>query len=293
MKKSICILLFSSLSATCMLAQEPKQTCSKSDISERFEIPFTLNFGKIIVQTTIHKQGQYKFIFDTGTQGFIVDDSLAKALQLKSEGFTVLRSPNDTVGEKVRNIELTNLAIGKFPCQQKEGIAVNMRQLCPIPDVFGIIGLDAFKGYTLTINYPQSKLVLSRDYLQESDSGVLKLNLGPIFETTFLLNNQQKNAHFDSGSPEYISFPMEWKDQLKLKSEPVFLTKAFVASGEIEIYKAQLIGTIQVGTLKFTDPEITLATGGFTAANFGYRFLKNYIITIDSVHNLFQLKTSN
>ncbi len=252
-----------------MLAQEPKQTCSKSDVSERFEIPFKLSFGKIIVQTTLNQQGPYNFIFDTGTQGFVVDDSLAKSLRLKSEGFTLVRSPNDTVGEQVRNIELSEMSIGKFPCQQKEGIAVNMKQLCPIPDVFGIIGLDAFKGYTLAINYPQSKLVVSRDYLQESDSSVLKLNLAPIFETTFLLNNQQKNAHFDSGSPEYISFPMAWKDQLTLKAEPVFLTKAFVASGEIEIYKAQLIGTIQVGTLKFTDPEITLVTGGFTAANFG------------------------
>ncbi|MGL4598565.1 MAG: aspartyl protease family protein [Bacteroidia bacterium] len=293
MKKSITILLLFSINIVSAFAQGPKQTSKSSETSERFEIPFTLTFGKIIIQTEINKRGQYNFIFDTGTQGFIIDDSLANALNLKSEGFEIVRSPNDTVGQKVKTVQVAELTVAKFPCQQKEGLALDMQQLCPIPNVVGIIGLDAFKGYTLIINYPQSKLVVSRDYLQASDSSVLALNLSPIFETTFLLNAKQTPTHFDSGSPEYITLPMEWKDQLKLKAEPVFLTKARVASGEVEIYKAQMIGTIQVGHLKLIDPEITFITGGFTAANFGYRFLKDYIITIDTVHNLFRIDAAN
>jgi len=103
------------------------------------------------------------------------------------------------------------------------------------------------------------------------------------------IDGREIPIHFDSGSPSFITLPMEWKPILSLKGEPTFFAKGRMASGEVDLYRASLSGKIQVGAVSITDPDIILKTGGMPAANFGYAFLKNYLLTIDMVNHLLKM----
>jgi hypothetical protein len=256
--------------------------------TDRIEIPFTLVKNRITVKAKINNNGTFNLVFDTGAEGIVLNDSVAKALKLKGKGVTELGGPGNSMPVKAKNIDIPLLTLNDFSAKNLQGVAVDHKDAPPFNND-GVFGLSVFKGYLVTINYPESKLIISKGALKESDKDVIKIDLTRILESHVKLNGKEVLAHFDSGSPEYIALPMEWKTDLKLKSEPTFFAKARIGGGEAEVYKAQLSSKVEIGSLLINDPEITLITGGFPAVNLGFQFLKNYSLTIDMVNQLLRI----
>lgn len=248
------------------------------------EIPFTLDINRLIVKAKINGKGDFSFIFDTGAQGVIVNDSLAKALDLKGEGYSPFGSPNNPNAIQAKNIDIPLFSVNGFESKNEEAVSVDFKKVFPSSKHDGIFGLSTFKGYLVTINYPESKIIIKKGELKENEEGVVKVDLSRILALKGKLNGKEIPIHFDSGSPSFITLPMEWKPNLSLKSEPTFLGKGRMASGEVDLYRASISGKIEVGAVSVTDPDIILKTGGMPAANFGYAFLKNYLLTIDMVN---------
>ena len=49
---------------------------SKDEKQDQFEIPFILDRNLIIIQGKLNNQEECNFIFDTGTQGIVISDSI-------------------------------------------------------------------------------------------------------------------------------------------------------------------------------------------------------------------------
>lgn len=293
MRRIISCYVIASLFALCSCAQTASRENKGDEHPWRVEIPFTLDINRLIVKAKINGKGDFSFIFDTGAQGVIVNDSVSSLLGLKGEGFTPIGSPNNPNAYQAKNIDIPLFSINGFESKNEEAVAVDFKKVFPHSRHHGIFGLSTFKGYLVTINYPASKLVISKGELQEGDAGVVPVDLSRILALKVKLDGKEIDAHFDSGSPSSITFPIEWKPTLKLKSEPVFFAKGRTASGEIDLYKTTLSGKIEIGNLVITDPDIILKTGGFPTANFGYAFLRNYLLTIDMVNKRLQMTAFN
>ncbi len=249
------------------------------------EIPFTMDRNLMLIKAKVNGKKEYNFIYDTGTTGLVLSETLVKEQNLKITGTTTIQSPNSAQADNVNTVVVPRLKLNGFEIKNLDGVAVPPQQIFS-PNASGIIGLSAFNGNLVTIDFKNSKLILTKGKLDINDEKVVKVDLSQVPEAYVKVNGEEMLAHFDCGGPEAISFPMEWKSKLKLKSEPVLFAKARTPGGEVEIYKSQLVGTISFGSIELKDPNITLVTGGFGAINFGNPFFQKYSTTIDMVNQL-------
>ncbi len=274
MKTIAVVLLASILSVTVGLAQKGTT-----------EIPFTMDRNLILIKAKVNGKKDYGFIYDTGTTGLVLSEKLVEENKLKLTGTITMQSPNSVEPEKVNTLVVPKLKLNGFEIKNLEGVAVPPQQIFS-PNASGIIGLSVFKGNLVTIDFKNSTLILRKGALDPTNKTVIKVDLAQVPEAYVKVNGEDMLAHFDCGGPEALSFPMEWKSKLKLKSEPVLFAKARTPGGEVEIYKSQLVGTISFGSIELKDPQITLVTGGFNAINFGNPFFQKYTTTIDMVNQL-------
>jgi Aspartyl protease len=253
------------------------------------QIPFTMDRNLIVISARLNDAEDCRFIFDTGTSNLTLSETIATRLKLTGEGFTSVGRPNDPNPAQARNVVLPAMAIEDFEIQNLAGVALADQDIFLPPGVAGIIGLHTFEGYLVTIDYAASKLVLTRGALKSGGEGVFAADVANIVEIKIWVAGKEMPANLDSGGPESMAFPLEWKSELPLKTEPVLFAKARTGSGEVEIYKSQLVGSIQIGDITLVDPEITLVSGGFPAINIGYPFLRKYALTVDMQQGLLRL----
>lgn len=252
----------------------------------KIEIPFTMDRNLIIIEVEVGKNQTHNFIFDTGTAGIMLVDSIAA--QFKTCGFDSIVTPQGefvTLQEKVlipqlgfQSLKLKKQVANKFP-----------KEMLFSPNVVGIIGMQTFVGYMITFDYQRGKLILEKGSLEGKPS-VIPINLDYILEAKVKLNNQEVLAHFDCGGAGYISIPKSWSNLYTLKADPVFFTKGRTPMGDFDVFQAELAGDIQIGEYVISNPEINLVTGEFFfAINFGYQFFKTHLITIDTQNKLMQI----
>lgn len=274
MKTIAVVLLASILSATVGLAQKGTT-----------EIPFTMDRNLILIKAKVNGKKEHNFIYDTGTTGLVLSETLVQDNKLKITGTTTMQSPNSLEPEKVNTLVVPKLNLNGFEIKNLDGVAVPPQQIFS-PNASGIIGLSAFKGSLVTIDFKNSKLIVQKGKLEPIEKGVIKVDFSRAPEAFVKVNGEDMLAVFDCGGPTEMSFPMEWKSKLKLKSEPVLFAKARTPGGEVEVYKTQLDGIISFGSIEFKDPTIMLVTGGFGAINFGNPFFQKYTTTLDMANQL-------
>jgi hypothetical protein len=274
MKTIAVVLLASILSATVGLAQKGPT-----------EIPFTMDRNLILIKAKVNGKKEYSFIYDTGTTGLVLSEKLVEENKIKITGTTTMQSPNSSEPDKVNTLVVPKMSFNGFEIKNLDGVAVPPQQIFS-PNASGIIGLSAFKGNLVTIDFKNSKLIVRKGKLEPTEKGVLKVDFSRAPEAFVKVNGEDMLAVFDCGGPTEMSFPMEWKSKLKLKSEPVLFAKARTPGGEVEVYKTQLDGIISFGSIEFKDPTIMLVTGGFGAINFGNPFFQKYITTLDMASQL-------
>lgn len=274
MKTIAVVLLASILFATVGLAQKGT-----------IEIPFTMDRNLILIKAKVNGKKEYGFIYDTGTTGLVLSEKLVEENKIKITGTTTMQSPNSIEPDKVNTVVVPKMSFNGFEIKNLNGVAVPPHQIFS-PNASGIIGLSVFKGNLVTIDFKNSKLIVKRGEFDISDKAVIKVDLSRAPEAYVKVNGEEMLAVFDCGGPTEMSFPMEWKSKLKLKSEPVLFAKARTPGGEVEVYKSQLDGTISFGSMEFKDPNVMLVTGGFGAINFGNPFFQKYTTTIDMVNQL-------
>jgi len=262
---------------------------SKNEKLNQFEVQFTMYRNLIIVQGEINNQENCNFIFDTGTNGILLNDSIVKFHNLKAIGSKVIESPNGNVKEKVKSVIIPSLKFNGLNLKNIEAIAVKPQDIFS-PNAIGIIGISAFNGYIITIDYQNTKLIFKKGELKPNNNSI-PIEADNILEAKINLNGKKVLAHFDCGAPGYIAIPMEWKSELKLKSEPVLIGKGKTPGGEFEVYASQLDGEITIGKLVLKDTQITLVTSGFPAINLGMEFFKKNSISIDGKNKLLQIES--
>lgn len=258
--------------------------------AKTFEVPFTMDRNLMIVRGKLNNRQVQDFIFDTGTNGIVLSESAAAKFGLKSKGFATMGSINGETSEKVKKTVVYRLGFSGFDLRNSPAVIIKDEAIFS-PNAAGIVGLSAFNGYLVTIDHKNSKLIFKKGNLKPG-ANTIRLNDAPILEAQIELNGTKVPAHFDSGAPGYIAIPKEWTSY-KLKSEPVRIGRGRTPMSEFDVFEADFAGEITIGQLVLKDPKITLLTGKFPAVNLGYKFFKQYKITIDFKNKLMRVEPNS
>ena len=128
---------------------------------ERFE-------GWAIVEALIDGQGPYRFVIDTGAPGLLVGSRLKQEMELSGHpdfggvGVKVRVAGPGGQGRPASMHFVKSLKIGN---SELLGLSVIATEL-PFPsDIIGVIGMGVFKDCLLTLDYPASKVTLTRGEL--------------------------------------------------------------------------------------------------------------------------------
>ncbi len=247
-----------------------------------YKIPFKLDRHLIIIAGYLGTENpkKYDFIFDSGTSGVYLLDSLAKVYNYAEKGKVKEISPE--------GIDMGYATLVKLNALSFENLAVACdATLMPkeklfSPTAIGIVGLSAFNGYVITIDYTNKQLVCTKGKIKKAKN-LLTLNKSDILETTILVGNKSIPAHFDCGSPMFISIPkaISEKNNFKYKTEPKLVGRARTVGGEMDILLGQFDGNIAIGNVMLNEPRVEIVTANFPAINIGYRFFVQYNVSID------------
>lgn len=257
--------------------------------AQNITIPFETQNNRPIILVSVNGSRPLPFIFDTGAAIMVISDTIFQMLKLQNMGKVDVGSPNAQNTIEAVYTSIDSIIIGEYKTKELSAISFSILKILPDLNVAGIIGLNAFSDYLLSMNYSKGEINLSEGKLNKDDPNTIKVKLQPIISFEVELYNKKYKSHLDSGSQYFINIPYEWKDNLEFYDNPVESGTGKTVSGEFDIYKAKLKGTILVGNIPITDPEVNLVTGGFNIINFGSQFLSNYEITIDSKLSLIRL----
>ena len=248
------------------------------------------------IQAKINGKGPFLFVLDTGAQGFIIYEDLAKELGLPVVGKDTMGDPSNPDAIEVDRVRMESVDIDQVSLSGVTAISwappEMMRNHLKGRGVFGLRVLSAF---LVTFDYPGSKIVIENGSLSPrkgenvvawtvKDDGLPTLKLA-VGDVTF-------DAHIDSGAPSKLSFPENAREKFSYVDEPVVVGRGRTVNSEFTIWRATLDGTVKLGTFSAKNPDISfvsmLDSTGF--ANIGTAFLRDFVVTFDHKSSLIRFK---
>src|SRR5438067_2666782 len=248
------------------------------------EFPMQVGEGMPTVEVMVNGQGPFVFGFDTGTQaGPRIDASLVEKLNLKATGEVQAIDPSARNPQASATVKLDSLSIGSLRFTEVTAASRNYKN-SPWPlKVDGILGLNLFADYLVTLDFPAKKLRLEKGELPKADGAEILdyKNAAGITQVELSVGDKKIKAHLDSGNAiGTFVFPTAFVEKLSLAGEPRVVGRARSASGEMEIKQVQLKDVVKLGRHEFADATVTYPALG-DIGNVGVKDLSQFVITFD------------
>jgi len=257
------------------------------------EIPLQTGDALWTVEVMVNGQGPFVFGFDTGAQGDPrIDASLVEKLKLKSTGQVQATDPSRRNFQTSETYKVDSIAVGSLRLTDVTVIGRNF-QNSPRPlKVDGILGLNAFADYLVTLDFPAKKLRLEKGELPKPDGAEIldyKNDAGIVLIELSVADKKIK-ARLDTGNAiGAFVFPTAFAETLNFAGEPRVVGRARSATGEMEIKQVQLKDVIKLGRHEFADATIVYPALG-DIGNVGLKALGQFAITFDQKNERVRLK---
>ena len=215
-------------------------------------------------------------VFDTGSNGNLVDLKVADRLHLPNNGPSP--SIDGSTGKPVPGYDtfLKNAAVG--------GIAIPDGRASAFPydmlDEAGVIGPNSFPDKLVRLEGARSRIVL----LPKTPDTIPHCKPDPYGATALPsaileIGELKIPALLDTGNDSPIVLPMEYIQKLSLVAAPIPIGYATSAAGKQTIFSAHLKGTAKLGSVTLEGPEIIFMAGG--TPNVGMPILRQLTLVMD------------
>jgi predicted aspartyl protease len=256
------------------------------------EVPMQTGDGMPTVEVMINGQGPFVFGFDTGAQaGPRIDASLVEKLHLKSTGQAQATDPSRRNVQTSETYKLDSLSIGGLHLTDVTVASRNFRNSPRPLKVDGILGLNLFADYLITLDFPANKLRFAKGELPKSDGAeVLDYkNESGIAEVELTVGDKKIKAHLDTGNTiGAFVFPSAFAEKLNFAGEPRVVGRARSATGDMEIKQVQLKDLIKLGRHEFPDATVVYPALG-DIGNVGLKTLSHFVIIFDQKNERLRL----
>ena len=229
--------------------------------------------------------------FDTGAPGGpLLHPSIIADLKLGHVGEARMSDPSLTNIITTPIYGMRDLKIGNLTVDEWTATARPHRESRRFADPDGIIGLTAFAGYVVTIDYPGGRMLFTKGRLPEPDGKTSFKFEGPIPRVPLSIEGKTIEAHLDSGNARYalilpenyasglpgyanrfpIGIARTVNNTFNLMALPVQETKV----GELPLY---------AGTAAYPGPSPS-------RGNIGSPLLKDMIVKVDPANGIVSLE---
>lgn len=255
---------------------EAKPQAKPAPTPERQEINLYLSARRALVMLRIGAHPPLPVVFDTGTNGNLLDLKLAERLGLPNTGPSP--SIDGSTGKPVPGHDtfITGASLGGVPIVDARATALNY----DLPDEVGIFGPNSFPAHFVEMDGPNSRLILtarSDDNLPSSPG--LPYRDGLPYAPLDFGDGLQLQAKLDSGNDAAVILPLQYRERLKLQAEPKKIGYAVSAGGRQPIFSARLTGNVSIGGLTLEQPELYFMAGG--TPNVGLPVLRRLRVIYD------------
>lgn len=235
---------------------------------------------RVLVMLTIGDHPPMPAVFDTGTNGNVIDIGVAQKLGLENRGGS--RSIDGSTGRPVPGFEtfIAGASLGGTPIQDARATAMAFSH----PNEVAIIGPNSFPGQYVLMDLGRSRLSLYAPadapeagegfpYLGEGGAALPSLNIE--------LEGRAIPAILDTGNTSDFLLPLSLAKDLPLESEPVVIGHATSAAGVQDVYEARLGEDITIAGVVIHRPKIRFIEGG--RPNIGMPVLRQLKLMFDPV----------
>lgn len=260
-------------------AEKGTSVSTNKNDSDTMSVPLVPVAHLSAVDITI-KGKPYKFVVDTGAAGAMrITPEAASALELQEVG--VMRD-GDPSGRDARELPVVRVGNVILSSSEFTGIDAVVGGRLPGIEADGVIGLDFFKGWVVTLNYPAQKLELSRSPMPTTgEHTVAYTTPHGVPSVEIRIDGQVLKADIDTGGPGFLTVPQSLG--LSYADQPRLAGKGRSVNGEFDIYKAVLTGSLTVAGWNCESVEVDIADR-FPVASLGSQFFKQYKVSFDTAH---------
>src|SRR4051812_13176920 len=163
MQKLLRLSLIATLVCSCTFWHAQRADCANPEIKLPIEIPLQLDGGMPTVEVMVNGQGPFLFGFDTGAQaGPRIDASLVEKLNLKASGQVQAIDPSGRNPQTSETFKLESISIGALRLADVTVAGRNYKNSPRPLKVDGIVGLNLFADYLVTLDFPAKKLRIDK-----------------------------------------------------------------------------------------------------------------------------------
>jgi len=258
---------------------------------EEVSMPLLWFNKKPVIELRINGKGPFRFYLDTGAQGSVLGQDLADELKLPVDGEARVGSPGGK-GLPAKQVRLDNVEIGDAMLSAMPALSFDRSALGSGKDnPRGVLSASVFPGYLVTLDYPQSRLVIRRGELPPPD-GVKVFAYdakSPLPEIHLDIAGTPVTVHLDSGAPSGITLPLVLAERLPLASKPVEVGRGKRVDQEVIILGAKLKGQVKLGEYVLDNPDLRFQDIPNVKGQVGFDVLRHFAVTLDSKNRRLQL----
>jgi|GEM_PF-567989 len=254
---------------------EPSKSSTEAPVKREI-IPLYMSERRMMVMLRLGDSLPLPVVFDTGTNGNLVDLKVADRLHLPNTGPSP--SVDGDTGKPVPGYDtfLKNASISGIAIQDARATAFAYE----IPDEAGVVGPNSFPNKLVRMEGARSRLVLlpkTTDTIPHCEAFPYEADALP--SAILEIGDLKITAMLDSGNDSSIILPMEYIKKLPLVAVPVPIGYAVSAAGKQPILSAHLKGTVKIGDVTLDGPEIIFMAGG--KPNVGLPILRKLTVVMD------------
>ena len=255
--------------------QQPAARSTRLDV--RHGIP--------IVHVYIDHQGPFTFVVDTATSGpAIVSPNVTAKLGLKAEG---KESITDLQGRKRRALDVTRLGSLEIAGMEIKAVPAIVNNLPGTAHNYdGVLGLELFRDYLLTIDFPHRRLQITSGALSAGkDPNVIpcRTDIGiPTIKIRF--QGYEVEGAIDTGAPGLI-IPESLAKHLTFVESPEVIASDETQVGKFQVWGARMAGDIHFARFGFERPYIGISSA-LWISDLGSATFMDFSLTIDQRNQL-------
>jgi hypothetical protein len=254
--------------------------CSRSNgvpTAEEVRVSLGSSDHLVTVVAMINGNGPYRLVLDTGAAGATrLTPEVARDLHLPQVGTVRDGDPSGRNQIELPLVKIEMITIGDAGFSD---VVATVGGQLPGTEADGVLGLDLFAGWLVTIDYPAHELRLEQGAVPETGEHVVGYTAGPgVPQIEIFAGGVALTADIDTGGPAVLTVPSA--RGLGLTGEPQPRGSGRTASETFTVYGATLEGALMVAGWAVPNAEVQIVDH-FPTASLGAGFLSGYSLTFD------------
>jgi hypothetical protein len=235
------------------------------------------------VEVRLGGKGPFTFGIDTGAPGYLhISKAAADAAGLTATGSALASDPSGRNPVSVSRYRAGVLTLGSLTFHDLEADELTMTKGVSGPALEGILGMDLFDAWTLTLDFKARQVATSATPLPAADgASVVGYEPGPLIQLPLQIGDVALPAHLDTGQTRApLMAPQEAIGRLATHGAARRIGVGRTVSQSMEIYSIALDAPVRIGTVRFPVTEVAYPTA-VPIANLGSAALRDMTVAID------------